>query len=131
MEWCFLVAEARLADVRVGASGRGGLGLRLTPISVGSPAEELDIVGDDLGHAALLAFLVLIGAVLQPPFDVEGIAFFDLRGRGLGELIPADDRVELGFFRAVDGAVGGEPDARDGFAGLRVVKLGVAGGVAD
>ena len=78
------------------------LGLGLTPVSVASPAEELDVVGDDLADAALFAFLVLEGAVLQPPLDVERIALLDVfRGR-LGEAVPADDGVELGLFLAFD-----------------------------
>jgi len=56
--------------------------------------EELDVVGEDLDRATLLAFLVGERAIFQAPFDVEEPPFGDVLGDGLGELIPADDRVE-------------------------------------
>jgi hypothetical protein len=69
----------------VWAWSRGGLRLRLTPVSGGAAAEELDIVGHDLGHSAVFAFFVLEGVVLQPALDVDEIAFLDVLGRGLGQ----------------------------------------------
>jgi hypothetical protein len=84
-----------------------------------------------LGDAALFAFLILVGAVVQPPFDVEGIALLDIFGGRLSQPVPADDRVELRFFLAFDGAVGGQANARDGFPVLGVSQPSIAGGVAD
>src|SRR5918993_2793951 len=110
---------------------RGGLGLGFTSASIAAAAEELHVLGDDLAGAALLAFLVLVGPVLQPPLDVEGIAFLDVLGGRLGEPVPADDAVELGLLLALDRAVGSYADRRDGFAAARVPQLGIAGGVAD
>src|SRR5215207_4849420 len=109
---------------------RGGLGLGCTSASIAAAAEELHVLGDDLAGAALLAFLVLVGPVLQPPLDVEGIAFLDVLGGRLGEPVPADDAVELGLLLALDRAVGSYADSRDGFAAARVPQLGIAGGVA-
>jgi hypothetical protein len=76
-----------------------------------------------------LAFLVLIGAVLQASLDIQRGALLDVRSGGLGEAIPADDRVVLRLFFTLDGAVGGQADGGDGLAGLSVPQLGVAGGV--
>ncbi len=74
----------------------------------------------------------LEAAVLQPPANnVAGITLLDIFGDGLGESIPADDRMELRLFLAFDRAVGGQAEAGDGFPILGVSKLGVAGSVVD
>ena len=96
------------------ARGRGGLGLRLTPLSIGSTSEELHVVGHDLADAALFAFLILKAAVLQPALDVERVALLDIDGGGFGEPIPADDGMELRLFLAFDRSVGGQAEAGDG-----------------
>ncbi len=84
---------------------RGKLGFGFTSASIAAAAEELHVLGDDLAGAALLAFLVLVGPVLQPSLDVEGIAFLDELGGRLGEPVPADDAVELGILLSLDRAV--------------------------
>jgi hypothetical protein len=94
-------------------------------------SEELDIVGDDLGHAALFAFLILIRAVLESSLDVERVALLDILGRRLGELVSADNRVELRLFFAFDLSVGGQAEVGDGLPVLGVAELGIASDVAD
>lgn len=39
--------------------------------------------------------------------------------------------MELGFFLALDLAVGGQAEGGDGFASLGVMEFGITGGVAD
>ncbi len=99
--------------------------------SLAAAAEELDVGRDDLHDAALLALRVLERPVLEPPLDVEGVALLDVGRRRLGELVPADDAVELGLLLAVDDAVRRQSDRRDGLAAAGVAQLGVAGGVAE
>ena len=62
----------------------GGL-VRFDPVSRAASGEKLHVVGDDLAGAALLAFLVLVAAVLQPALDVERVALLAVRGGGLGQ----------------------------------------------
>jgi hypothetical protein len=57
--------------------------------------EELDVVGDDLDGATLLTFLVGERPILQSSLDVDEPPFGDVLADGLGELIPADDCVEV------------------------------------
>src|SRR5688500_5199993 len=118
---------------RQGWSGRrpGEVGLELTPTSVITSAKELDVGGDDLGHAAHFAFLVLVAVVLQPPLNGGRVTLVDVFLGRLGQPIPADNGVKLGLFLALDCAVGGQADGRDGFAVLGVPQLGIASGVAD
>jgi hypothetical protein len=72
-----------------------------------------------LGHTPLFAFLILTRSVLQPTFAERSALLCIFRG-GLSEPIPADDRVDLRLFLAIDGAVRGQPDVRHSFSGLRV-----------
>jgi len=65
-------------DALVGAQSRRGLGLGLTSASTAAAAEELDVIGDDLGDPAHFAFLVPEGAVLQPALAVGGMTFLDV-----------------------------------------------------
>jgi hypothetical protein len=78
----------------------------------------LDVVSHDLGDATFFTFLILVGAVLQPAFDIEGIAFLHIFGRRLDQAIPADDRMDLGLPLALDGAVRSQADA-----GVRMTLL--------
>ena len=62
-----------------------------------------------------IAFLVLEGAVLQPPFDNEQVTHLDIFSGHLAELVPAHDGVELRLVLTL----GGASDAR----GRRIHRL--------
>src|SRR5262249_45285240 len=77
------------------AAAAAGARVRAAASSV-TTAEELHVVGDDLGGVAILAFLVLVLASLDPALDVHLAALRQVLRTDLGALAPDDHPVPLG-----------------------------------
>src|SRR5258706_537918 len=72
------------------------------PFPARPAAEERHLVGDDLGHVALLAGgLVVPRARLQAPLDVDLPPLVEVLGAVLAGLAPNDDLVPFGAFLAL------------------------------
>src|SRR5205807_9110792 len=125
----------------------GGTGGFLAPRCRGqatailTAVEELHVVGVDLGPVALLTgVLVVPGAGLQPPLDVDETALLKVLATELGELavalVPDHDVVVVGVLAALAAGVlavpvGGQSKLADRGAGRRVAQLRVARQPAD
>src|SRR5262249_47453613 len=64
--------------------------------AVATAAEELDVVGDDLGDVALVAVLVVVGPGLDPALDEHLAALREILRAHLGALAPYHDAGPLG-----------------------------------
>src|SRR5690606_36125137 len=108
-----------------------------TALAAFTAAEQLHLVGDNLGRPAILAFLVLPLAGLKVALDVAGAAFLEVLAGDLGESVEEHHPVPFGFLATLAGllvlpvARGGEGDVADCRAIGRVADLGVATEVPD
>src|SRR5262249_39047088 len=94
--------------------------------AVTSAAEELDVVGDDLGDVALLTFLVVVAAGLDAALDEDLPPLRQLLRADFGGLAPHDDAVPLGALLALTVLVLPALAGRQ----AELVHAGVAGRVA-
>src|SRR4029450_10065154 len=86
---------------------RGGTAARRVEFDIAAAApattaftrtQELHFLGDDLGRVAILAFLVLPFARLQPAFDIDRTAFLQILAGDLGQPVVEHDAVPFGLF---------------------------------
>src|SRR5262249_16390116 len=85
---------AERAVVGLAGGGRGGRHLfrARPPSSLAAPAaEELDALGDDLGHVAAVAFLVVVLPGADRTLDVHLPSLGEVLAAGLGLLAPHHD----------------------------------------
>src|SRR5690606_25601532 len=130
---------ASAAPATAAATARAGAvaATATTALAAFTAAEQLHLVGDDLGRPAILAFLVLPLAGLQVALDVAGAAFLEVLAGDLGESVEEHHPVPFGFLATLAGllvlpvARGGEGDVADCRAIGRVADLGVATEVPD
>src|SRR5439155_11532740 len=137
--WCSLernvVVGGTGLEVRVGL-GAGGDELVAAALAGVAPAEELDVLGDDLDRLPLAAVLRVPLAPLEASVDPDGPALREELGAAFG--LPAPDgHVEVvGLVGPLPGLVltprvYGETQAAHGRAARRVPELGVARQVPD
>ena len=100
-------------------------------------AEELDVVGDDLGHVLLLTRgLVVPRAGLQPPLDVAGAPLVEVLRAVLRGLAPHHHAVPLGALLLLVllvgvALVGGEPHLAHRLPRRQILELGLGAEIAD
>src|SRR3954451_21828996 len=99
-------------------------------------AEELHVVGDDLGDVALVAFLVVVRAGLDATLDVDLAALREILGADLRALAPHDDAVPLGALLAlsvlvVPALARREPQLADALPARRVPHVGISAEITD
>src|SRR4051794_1002592 len=101
IQWCLLVRSGphRRRDGRapVVATRRGGGAVGLGHAGSGPLQAGTEVVGLDLDDGALLALLVLPGALLEAPGDHHARPPRERLGRVLGQGTPAVDREERRF----------------------------------
>src|SRR5215203_291051 len=110
------LARAAAAPGAPGRATRGAVAVRA--VLLASPAsEEPDVVRDDvdLGAPSSASVLSLPGAVLQTPFEEDGIALLLVVGDGLPELAPRADVEEVHLFVPGAHPVNREPERADGY----------------
>jgi len=69
--------------------------------------------------------------IFESTLHVEQLPFFDVLAGDLGEFVPADNRMELGRFLAIDDTVSGQTNVRNGLPRAGVPQFSIAGRVAD
>ena len=111
------IVRAGLLAERPGLVLEGvGRGLRLVVLLL-PPGQHLDVVRHDLGLPVALALVVVPAAGLDPALDRDLLALPEVLAADLGELVPGDDRVELGLLLAATGVlVRGDVERRDALA---------------
>src|SRR5262245_52796524 len=129
-------APAAVARATGGAGGAAALAPVVAVDLGGSPAQAgADLVGHDLDHAALLAVLGLVGALLQPTGDDGARSLRQGRGGVLAQLAPGRDveegRLLLPLAVLLVAAADGDAERGDGLAALGEAQLGIAGQVPD
>src|ERR687897_2951835 len=87
----FALAAPPTSTASLSTAGSGAV------FCVGSAAEELHVVGDDVDCAPLGAVLGFPGTVLQASFDKYGIALLLVVCNTLAELAPGGDVEEVYF----------------------------------
>src|SRR5690349_620954 len=85
----------------VGLGGRRRVGVAPTTALTLATAEELDVVRDDLGDVALVAFFVVVVARLDPTLDVDLPSLREVLRANLRALAPHDDAMPLGTLLAL------------------------------
>src|SRR3989338_5578818 len=95
----WLIHRSRWTRLRRGSGVEIGFRSR----SLSRPTQHNHIVGDNLGAVILFAILAFPGTGLEPAFEVNLGAFFQILADNVGELAPGDDVMEfrLLFFLAV------------------------------